>query len=99
MYEDFLISHDRFHWQSQSNTSVDSPTGQRYINHKKLGYTPLLFVREKKNLPSGIAAPYAYLGPCEYQSHEGSRPISIVWRLKCLVPARLFRVMARQSVG
>jgi len=25
MYEDYLISPDRFHWQSQSNTSVDSP--------------------------------------------------------------------------
>ncbi len=29
MYEDYLIAHDQFHWQSQSNTSVQSPTGQR----------------------------------------------------------------------
>lgn len=36
MYEDYLISHDQFHWQSQSNTSVESPTGQRYIRHREL---------------------------------------------------------------
>lgn len=40
MYEDYLISHDLFHWQSQSNTSEQSPTGQRYIRHRDLGYMP-----------------------------------------------------------
>lgn len=99
MYEDYLISHDQFHWQSQSNTSVESATGQRYIHHQNVGYTPLLFVRETKSLPSGLSAPYFFLGPCEYISHEGTRPISIVWRLLHSVPARLFRVMARQNVA
>ena len=99
MYEDYLISSEQFHWQSQSGTSAESPTGQRYIRHRQLGYTPLLFVRETRELPSGLAAPYVFLGPCEYVSHEGSRPMSIVWRLRHLVPARLFRVMARQAVG
>lgn len=99
MYEDYLVSHDQFHWQSQSNTSIDSPTGQRYLQHQKLGYTPLLFVRENKSLPSGLSAPYFFLGPCEYVSHEGSRPISIIWRILNYVPARLFRSMARQNVG
>ncbi|MEZ6113697.1 MAG: DUF3427 domain-containing protein [Pirellulaceae bacterium] len=99
MYEDYLISHDRFHWQSQSNTSVDSPTGQRYVNHLERGYTPLLLVREARTLPSGLSAPYYFLGPCEYVSHEGSRPINIIWRLKYPVPARLFRAMAVQHIG
>jgi superfamily II DNA or RNA helicase/HKD family nuclease len=99
MYEDYLISHELFHWQSQSGTAADSRTGQRYIRHRELGYTPLLFVRETRQLPSGLAAPYAFLGPCEYVSHQGSRPMSIVWRLRHPVPARLFRVMARQNVG
>ena len=99
MYEDYLISPEQFHWQSQSGTSAESPTGQRYIRHRELGYTPLLFVRETRQLPSGLAAPYVFLGPCEYVSHEGSRPMSIVWRLRHHVPARLFRVMARQAVG
>jgi len=99
MYEDYLISHGLFHWQSQSTTSAESPTGQRYVHHQKLGYTPLLFVRDTNALPSGLAAPYVYLGPCDYVSHEGSRPMSIVWRLRHAVPARLFRVMARQNIA
>lgn len=99
MYEDYLISHHLFHWQSQSNTSVQSLTGQRYIHHREQGYTPLLFVRETRALSSGLVSPYVFLGPCEYVSHEGSRPISIVWQLQHAVPARLFQVMARQSVG
>jgi superfamily II DNA or RNA helicase len=96
MYEDYLISHDLFHWQSQSNTSEQSATGQRYIRHGELGYTPLLFVRETKSLPSGLSAPYHFLGPCSYASHTGSRPISITWRLLHSVPTRLLRTMARQ---
>lgn len=96
MYEDYLISHDLFHWQSQSNTSAQSSTGRRYIQHREHGYTPLLFVRETKTLPSGLSAPYHFLGPCSYVSHSGSRPISITWKLQHPVPARLFRTMARQ---
>ncbi|MEM8735739.1 MAG: DUF3427 domain-containing protein [Planctomycetota bacterium] len=96
MYEDYLISHNQFHWQSQSNTSEQSSTGQRYIQHREKGYTPLLFVRETKNLPSGLSAPYHFLGPCRYLSHTGSRPMSIVWELEYSVPTRLLRTMARQ---
>lgn len=96
MYEDYLISHDLFHWQTQSNTSEQSSTGQRYLRHEEMGYTPLLFVRETKNLPSVLTAPYHFLGPCQYVSHTSSRPISITWRLKHPVPAGLYRAMARQ---
>jgi hypothetical protein len=99
MYQDYAISHELFHWQSQSTTSVESATGQRYLRHGEMGYTPLLFVREYKRLPSGLVAPYAFLGPAEYVSHEGSRPISIVWRLKHPIPARLLRPIARQAAG
>ena len=99
MYEDYLISPELFHWQSQSGTSVTSATGQRYLRHRERGYTPLLFVREAAELATGGAAPFHYLGPCEYVSHTGSRPISIVWKLRYPVPARLFRTMARQNVG
>jgi hypothetical protein len=97
MYEDYLISHDLFHWQSQSNTSAKSKTGQRYIHHESLGYTPLLFVRETRKLPSDLTAPYTFLGPCSYVSHTGTRPMSIIWKLRHPVPARLYREMARQA--
>ena len=99
MYEDYAISPLLFHWQSQSLTSAQSPTGQRYIHHRDRGYTPLLFVRETKRLPCGLAAPYSYLGPCEYVSHEGSKPMSVTWKLAHPIPARLLRTVERQSVG
>lgn len=99
MYEDYLISPELFHWQSQSNTSVDSPTGQRYLHHREMGYTPLLFVRDRKTQPSGLTAPYVFLGPGEYVSHSGSRPVSVVWKLRFPVPAKIVRVMAKQKVG
>ena len=99
MYEDYAISDRLFHWQSQSTTSVNSPTGQRYIRHREVGYTPLLFVREHWQLSTGLAAPYCFLGPAEHVSHEGSRPISIIWRLIHAMPARLLRMTARQATA
>ena len=79
MYEDYAISETLFHWQSQSTTPEDSATGERYRSHPG---TILLFAREKrKSSSTSLAAPYAFLGPAEYVSHEGSRPMSIIWRL------------------
>ena len=98
MYEDYFISHNQFHWQSQSNTSAESNTGQRYIHHKSMGYQPLLFVREAKTTAGSLSAPYYYMGPCEYRSHQGSRPMSIVWQLVNPVPAGVFRILAYQNV-
>lgn len=92
MYEDYAISDSLFHWQSQSTTAAGSATGQRYICHRERGYTPLLFVRDRRHGPGGLAAPYAFLGPVDYVSHKGSRPVSIVWRLRTPMPARVARV-------
>lgn len=92
MYEDYAISDRLFHWQSQSTTSAGSPTGQRYIRHRQEGYTPLLFVREHKKGQGGLASPYAFMGPADYVSHEGSRPVSIIWQLRTPMPVRLTRV-------
>lgn len=69
-----------FHCQSQSRTSVESETGQRYINHMNTGNKIVLFVRKNKK-KDGMAAAYTYLGEGEYVSHSGSMPISFVWRL------------------
>lgn len=80
LYEDYAINETLFHWQSQSTTSVESATGKRYINHKSLKSKVTLFVRESKT-KDGITMPYTYLGTCEYVSHTGNKPISIVWKL------------------
>ena len=94
MYRDYAINDRLFHWQSQSTTSAKSPTGQRYIKHATRDHTILLFVREQKRI-NGLAAPYFFLGPADHQSHEGSRPINIVWRLQHPMPASLRRRTAR----
>ena len=98
MYLDYAISEDIFHWQSQSRTTVQSPTGQRYINQRNNGTTILLFVREDKNKNS-LSSPYCFLGPAEYISHEGSKPISFTWKLKSPMPSRLYRETARMATA
>jgi superfamily II DNA or RNA helicase len=98
MYEDYAISDTLFHWQSQSTTSADSPTGRRYIEHQQRDHTILLFVRENKKR-NGLSCPYHFLGPAKHVSHEGSRPISIVWRLDHPMPARLLRRTARMATA
>ena len=97
MYDDYIISDTLFHWQSQSTTSESSPTGKRYIDHKNLGYTPLLFVRGRKKLKSDLTSPFVFLGPCEYFAHEGSRPISFTWKLANPIPARLLRLKTQAA--
>lgn len=98
MYEDYAVSERLFHWQSQSNTSENSPTGQRYIHHAQRGQTMLLFVREDRS-QNGLAAPYQFLGPVTYQSHSGSRPMSILWRLASPIPAHLLPMTQRLAVA
>jgi superfamily II DNA or RNA helicase/HKD family nuclease len=88
MYEDYALTDRLFHWQSQSQTSDSSLTGQRYINHREQGYTPLLFIRERKKLAGGLTSPYLFAGPLRYHRHEGSKPISIIWELEHPLPAK-----------
>lgn len=89
MYEDYAITDRLFHWQSQSQTSENSPVGKRYIQHRDEGYTPMLFVRDRKKLPNGLTAPYLFAGPLQYRRHEGSKPISFVWELEEALPAKV----------
>ncbi len=97
MYEDYAITDKLFHWQSQSNTSEISPVGKRYINHVEEGYTPLLFIRDRKKLDNKLTAPYYYAGPLKYVKHEGSKPISFVWALEVPLPAKVMIWASRQS--
>jgi hypothetical protein len=90
MYRDYAISPDLFHWESQSTTSVQSPTGQRYLNHQSQGTHVILFVRHRKH-EAGRTAAYTCLGAADYVSHQGSRPIAITWRLHKPMPDDFFR--------
>ncbi|TVR66127.1 MAG: DUF3427 domain-containing protein [Gemmatimonadales bacterium] len=91
MYEDYALSGRRFHWQSQSTTHEKTDTGRRYIHHARLGYTPMLFVREGSKDDGGLTLPFTFLGPLRYLTHEGGRPMSITWELEHPIPARILR--------
>ncbi|RKN20127.1 DUF3427 domain-containing protein [Micromonospora musae] len=91
MYADRAITETLFQWESQSTTSTNSVTGQRYINHKKLGSTVHLFVRETKVADRDLGAPpYLYAGPMTYESHIGDRPMRILWRMQHALPADMY---------
>lgn len=90
MYQDYSVGEEFFHWQSQSTTSENSPTGQRYIHHREKGTLFLLFVRENKtDRVSGGAGVYTFLGKANYVQHECSRPMSILWKLERPLPVWL----------
>jgi superfamily II DNA or RNA helicase/HKD family nuclease len=87
-YEDYAISPERFHWQSQSPASDSSESGRRYIEQVSNGWRFFLFARPTVN------DQYVCLGPVTYESHTGNRPLSIVWRLENPMPASLFESFA-----
>lgn len=87
MYRDYPISHDLFHWESQSGTTLASPTGQRYLSGSS---DILLFVREQKENEFGTA-PYLFLGTAKLVQHAGERPIAITWRLNRPMPSDFFQ--------
>lgn len=89
-YNDYAISPDLFHWESQSTTSEASATGQRYIHHRERGTHILLFARETKKAIGGRSLPYMFLGPASYVDHRGERPIAITWKLDHPLPADFY---------
>jgi len=85
MYKDYAISRELIHWESQSMTSAQSKTGQRYQNHLTDGTSIALFARETSNDRA-----FWFLGNGRYVSHEGSRPMAITWRLDHSLPGDLY---------
>jgi hypothetical protein len=88
-YRDYAISPELVHWESQSTTSADSPTGRRYRNHEAMGRTILLFARANTDERA-----FWFLGPASYVSHEGERPMAVTWRLHTPLSGDLFAMFA-----
>ena len=100
MYHDYSINENLFHWQSQSTTAADSPTGQRYIHHRERGSKVLLFVREfKADRITGGAEAYTFLGTANYVKHSGSKPMNITWKLDRPIPAKFLKKTNKLVVG
>lgn len=88
MYQDYAISKDLFHWQTQSTIGPDSENCKRYIHHKARGHQIHLFVRENK-AEENVTSPFVYLGQADYVSHKGAKPVSIIWKLHHELPPGL----------
>ncbi len=76
-YRDYAISRNLIHWESQSSTRADGPTGLRYRNHERDGRSIMLFTR----LHADDRA-FWFLGPATYRGHVGERPMVITWELE-----------------
>jgi hypothetical protein len=85
MYRDYAISRELIHWESQSSTSVNSPTGKRYRKHAFEGTSVMLFARQNSDERA-----FWFLGPATYVSHESERPMGITWKLETPLPGDLF---------
>jgi hypothetical protein len=99
LYQDYAISDQLFHWQSQNRVSPTSPTGQRYIHHAERGERILLFLREHEKDIFRRTQGYLFAGFAEYVRHEGSHPMSIVWQLSHPLPGWIWHSAAKLRVG
>jgi hypothetical protein len=88
-YRDYAISRRLIHWESQSSTRADSPTGLRYRNHVGEGRTILLFSR----LGADDRA-FWFLGPATYRGHVGERPMAVTWELEVALSGDLYQSFA-----
>ncbi|MFG3045345.1 DUF3427 domain-containing protein [Streptomyces sp. NPDC048241] len=93
-YRDYALSPTLFHWESQNATAADSRTGKRYQQHEALGSEVLLFMRRYKSTDIGKSQPWMLLGPATYDTHTGSKPMAITWRLKHELPADVWTYSA-----
>ena len=92
LYNDYALSQQLFHWETQSGCHDATATGQRYQRIARGGPDgALLFVRASKRGERGETLPYTLLGPCYYRSHSGNRPMQIVWELAHPIPVEFYQ--------
>jgi superfamily II DNA or RNA helicase len=89
MYADYPISRELLHWESPSNTTQASETGQNLIYHADRQYTILIFARAVKR-QDGRPVPFTFLGAASRVSVQQERPIQIVWELTHSMPVEMF---------
>ena len=88
-YRDYALSRELIHWESQSTTGADSPTGRRYRNHVAMGRSILLFARTRTDDRA-----FWFLGPATYVLHEGEKPMAVTWKLAKPLPGDLYAAFA-----
>jgi superfamily II DNA or RNA helicase len=88
-YQDYAISPRLIHWESQSSTREDSPTGLRYRNHASEGRSIMLFARLRADDRA-----FWCLGTGQYRGHTGEKPMAITWALDHPLPGDLYAAFA-----
>ncbi|WP_369600497.1 DUF3427 domain-containing protein [Hahella sp. SMD15-11] len=84
-YQDYAISPNHFHWQSQNSARPGTAAGKRYLGAPDNGWTFQLFIRENKEMA------YVACGPGSIVKIEGEAPMSITFELVHPLAASLFR--------
>lgn len=99
LYEDFAISENLFHWQSQNSARPDKGRGLSYTEHQENDKRILLFIREKNEDEFGITMGFVFIGEGNISEHYGSKPMSINWELNKPMPPYLWKEAAKMAVG
>lgn len=99
MYDDYAISEQLFHWQSQNSAGPNTPKGLSYIKHKENEKYILLFVREQNKDEHGNTMGYVFIGKGELKEHYGEKPMNIKWALNEPLPTYLWKEAAKLRVG
>lgn len=99
LYEDFAVSENLFHWQTQNSVKPESEKGLSYIHHQQTGKKILLFVREKAEDEYGNTMGLVFLGEAKISEYSGRQPMSIKWLLNEPMPPYLWRDSAKMAVG
>ena len=98
-YHDYAMGSHRFHWQTQSTVRADSSTLRRYTGEDGSDWSFWLFARERQKDAEGRSVAFTFLGRARHESHEGDRPVSIVWRLETPIPAALHPRLVPAATG
>ena len=97
MYRDYAISRPSSTGSAGQPTSDAATDQPRTCEHAERGPHILLFARESAKGGLGTP-PLLFLGPADYVSHEGSRPVAFRWRLGRPMPTDFYET-ARMVAG
>ena len=87
-YADRFPSRSEFEWESQASTAADGLKGRRITGAGGEERTIHLFVQYESHQP------FTYLGPVNYRSHEGGKPMRVRFELQQPLPEPLWKMWA-----
>jgi superfamily II DNA or RNA helicase len=99
LYEDFAISENLFHWQTQNSSRPDRGRGLSYVEHRENKKRILLFIREKNEDEYGNTMSFVFIGEGNIADYYGSNPMNINWELNEPMPPFLWKDSAKMAVG